>query len=636
MPFEGMQRKLTAVLSADVQGYSRLMAEDEVSTIRTLTAYRGLMANLIQQHRGRVVDSPGDNLLAEFASVVDAVRCAVVIQEELKARNAELPENRRMEFRIGINLGDVVEEEKRIYGGGVNVAARLESMAEAGGICISGSVYDEIENKLAFGYGFLGQHRVKNVTKPIRVYSVLMEPGVAAGVARGGRLGGRRRQMTLLAAALVLLVGVVAAAVWTVYRRPSPSPVKPASLERMAFPLPDKPSIAVLPFVNLSGDPEQEYLADGISENIIMALSKIPEMFVIARSSAFSYKGKAVKVQQVSEELGIQYVLEGSVQTSGNRLRVTAQLVDAIRGHHLWSERYDRGMKNLFVLLDEITKEIVVSLQIELTHGEQARLWHDTDNLEAWGYAVRGYSLFQRYSRADNVKARDLFERALALDPQFGAAKTMLAWTHLIDATYGFTGSRILSFKRAVALAQEAAATDDTQPEVHSLLGGIYLLQGQYEEAIAEGERSIALNPNNAMSHLLLSQSMRFAGRYEEAVELAQRAIRLSPYYPAWYLTVLGHACRDAGRYEEALTSYKQLLNRSEKGECPPLWAHIGLASVYMELGREQEARQHAAEVHRLHPNFSLESWRKGFAYRDPAHVDRLVEMLNKAGLQKG
>ncbi len=424
--------------------------------------------------------------------------------------------------------------------------------------------------------------------------------------------------------------------VWLRYLRPSPPPARVAVEERMTYPLPDKPSVAVLPFVNMSGDPGQEYLADGITENTIMALSKIPEMFVISRSSTFTYKGKPVKVQKVSEELGVRYVLEGSVQTAENRLRVTAQLVDATTGHHLWSERYDREMKDLFTLLDDITKEIVVALQIELTHGEQAALWQETDNLEAWGLATKGYSLYQRYDRADNAKARQLFERAIELDPDFAAAKAMLAWTHLIDATYGFSGSRILSFKRAVTLAQEAAAMDDTQPEVHSLLGGIHLLQGHYEDAIAEGEKSISLNPNNALSHILLSQSMRFAGRFEEAVALAERAIRLSPYYPAWYLTALSHAYRDAGRYEEALDSYQRLLDRCEIGECPPLWAHIGLASVYMELDREDEARRHAEEVLRLHPNFSLETWRKGFAYKDPAHVDRLVETLQKAGLEKG
>ncbi len=637
MTTEGFKRKLTAILSADVKGYSRLMGEDEDETVRALTTRRELVTTLVQKHHGRVVDSPGDNVLAEFASVVDAVRCGVEVQEEVRARNAELPENRKMEFRIGINLGDVIVEGERIYGDGVNVAARLESLAEGGGVCISGTVHDQIETKLTLGYQFLGEHTVKNITKPIRVYRVLMEPGVVARMPRGEEPEWRRWQKTALAAVFVLLVGALAVAIWRLYLRPTPPPPEKVAVEeRMAFPLPDKPSIAVLPFVNMSGDPEQDFLADGISENTIMALSKIPEMFVIARSSTFTYKGKPVKVQQVSEELGVRYVLEGSVQKSANRLRVTAQLIDATTGHHLWSERYDRDMKDLFTLLDEITKEIVVALQIELTHGQQAAMLHGTDNLEAWGHVVKGYSLYQRYTRAENTTARRLFQRALELDPNFAAAKTMLAWTYLIDATYGFSGSRILAFKRAVTLAQEAAAMDDTQPEVHSLLGGIHLLQREYEDAIAEGERSIALNPNNAMSYVLLSQSMRFAGRFDEAVALAERAIRLSPYYPASYLTALAHAYHDAGRYEEALASYQQLLSRCEKGECSSLWAHIGLAGVYMELGREEEARQHAEEVLRLHPNFSLKTVRQGFAYKDPAHVNRLVETLSKAGLKRG
>ena len=639
MSTEGYRRKLTAILSADVKGYSRLMGEDEDATVRALTARRKLVATLVQKHQGRVVDSPGDNVLAEFASVVDAARCGVEIQEEVRARNTELPENRKMEFRVGINLGDVLVEGEQIYGDGVNVAARLESLAEGGGICISGTVHDHIENKLTLGYQFLGEHTVKNITKPIRVYRVLMEPGAEARVPRREEPKRKRWQKTALTAVFVLLAGALAVALWRLYVRPTPPSSPPAEVaveEKVPFSLPDKPSIAVLPFVNMSGDPEQDFLADGISENTIMALSKIPEMFVIARSSTFAYKGRSIKVQQVSEELGVRFVLEGSVQKSENRLRVTAQLVDATTGHHLWSERYDRDMKDLFTLLDQITKEIVVALQIELTHGEQAAMLHGTDNLEAWGCVVKGYSLYQQNTRAENTKARTLFEQALELDPDFAAAKTMLAWTYLIDATYGFSGSRILAFKRAVALAQEAAAMDDTQPEVHSLLGGIHLLKREYDEAISEGERSIALNPNNALSHVLLSQSMRFAGRFDEAVALAERAIRLSPYYPASYLTALAHAYHDAGRYEEALASYEQLLNRCDKGECSSLWAHIGLAGVYMELGRKKEARHHAEEVLRLYPNFSLKTLRQGFAYKDSAHVDHLVETLSRAGLTKG
>lgn len=340
MSKKGLKRKLAAILNADVEGYSRLMGNDETSTIHTLTAYKDAMTAHIEQNRGRVVDAPGDNFLAEFASVVDAVQCAVEIQRELAERNAELPEERKMVFRIGVNLGDIVEENDRIYGDGVNIAARLEGICSGGGVCISGTAFEHVENKLDLVYEDLGEHEVKNIGKPIRVFRVLSYSGAAA--------------------------------------------YQPASVKKMAFPLPEKPSIAVLPFDNMSGDPTQDYLGDGISENIITALSYIPEMFVIARNSSFSYKGKPIKVQQISEELGVRYILEGSVLKSGDKIRITAQLIDALSGGHMWSERYDRDLKELFSLLDDITQAVTVALQVELTHGEQARIsFGSTRNFEA-------------------------------------------------------------------------------------------------------------------------------------------------------------------------------------------------------------------------------------------------------------
>jgi adenylate cyclase len=620
-------------MSADVAGYSRLMSEDEAATVKTLATYREVMASLIKQHRGRVVDSPGDNVLAEFASVVDAVQCAVAVQKEFQARNAELLENRRMEFRIGINLGDVIEEQERIYGDGVNIAARLEALADPGGICVSKTAFDQIESKLPLGYEYLGDQKVKNIPKPVGAYRVLMEPRVtmAEEIEEGKPVPVWRRKAILLGGVALVLV-VIAALIWNFYFRPPPMEV--ASVERMAFPLPDKPSIAVLPFVNLSKEPEQEYLADGITENIITALSNISEMFVIARNSTFTYKGRPVKVQQVAEELGVRYVLEGSVQKAGDRVRVTAQLVDATTGHHLWAKRYDRDIRELFALQDEITQKIVVELQVELIQGEGARRPGSTQSLEAWEHGVKATSLFQRFTKEDNAKARELFEQAIKVDPEYAFAWTMLAWTHWIDANFGFSESRADSFKRAVELAKKAVALDDTQPNVHALLGGIHLFRRQYEKAIAEGERAIALGPNDATSHVLLAHTMHYAGRFEEAITLAKKAMRLTPYYPAWYLSILAQSCRMAGRYEEALAAYKQLLDRSRKGEVPPLWAHIGLAVTYMELGLEEEARAHAAEVMRIDPNFSLESWSKADFFKDPAHFERLLDTLRKAGLK--
>jgi adenylate cyclase len=364
MPEDGFKRKLAAILSADVEGYSRLMGQNEEQTIRTLTSYRTAISDLVQQYRGRVVDTPGDNVLAEFSSVVDAVKSAVKIQTDLAERNAELPMELRMQFRIGVNVGDVVEEESRIYGDGVNIAARVESMADAGGICISGRAYDQVENKLDWKYDYLGEKKVKNISRQIRVYNLLMKPKSSSDV---------------------------------------------ASEERMAFPLPDKPSIAVLPFDNMSGDPEQEYIGDGISESIISALALSPDMLVIARNSTFVYKGKPVKVQQIAEDLGVRYILEGSFLTAGNRIRITAQLVDALSGHHAWTEQYDREMQDFFDLLDDISKQIAIELQVELTSGDTLRSISKTRNFKAWANNVKGLRYYFKVTEENNMQARKYF-----------------------------------------------------------------------------------------------------------------------------------------------------------------------------------------------------------------------------------
>ncbi len=392
MTAQEVKRKLAAILSADVKGYSRLMGKDEEATVRTLNAYKEVMTNLIQQHHGRVVDAPGDNVLAEFASVVDAVRCAVEIQKELKTRNNELHENRRMEFRIGVNLGDVIEDGEQILGDGVNIAARLENLSEAGGICISGTAYDQVENKLSLGYEYLGEQTVKNIAKPVRVYRVLMEPEAAGKVLGERKAKSRRLPRAAIGLAVAVIVVAAFIIIWKFYISPAPQPevtpkgkiavsqtekapavappsaevtpkesaavptpekvlkpvtpstpkVEVASKEKMAFPLPDKPSIAVLPFVNMSGDKEQEYFSDGLTEEIINALSRLPQIFVIARNSSFTYKGKAVDIKQVGREMGVQYVMEGSVRKEANRIRITAQLIDSTSGRHVFSERYDR------------------------------------------------------------------------------------------------------------------------------------------------------------------------------------------------------------------------------------------------------------------------------------------------------
>jgi adenylate cyclase len=589
---ESFKRKLTAIVSADVKGYSRLMGDNEAETVKTLTAYRKIMGELIQQHRGRVVDSPGDNILAEFASVVDAVQCSVAAQKELKSRNTERPENRRMEFRIGVNLGDVIEEGERIYGDGVNIAARIESLAEAGGICISGTVYEHIENKLPLKYDYLGEHAVKNITKPVRVYSVPME------------------------------------------YQSLPLRGEVASTNRMEFPLPEKPSIAVLPFDNLSGDPDQEYLADGMTENIITVLSNVPAMFVIARNSTFTYKGKAVKVQSVAEDLGVQYVLEGSVQKSGSRVRVTAQLIDAIKGHHLWADRYDRDLQDVFALQDEITLKILTALQVKLTHGQEAQMHESTDNLDAWRHFVRAIDFFERFTKEDNTKAQEFFKRAVELDSKYAAAWTMLGWTYWIDASYGFSESPKECFKQAVTIAQKALELDKANPDVHSLLGGIHLFQGQHEQAVSEGKKAIALRPNDACNLALLAQTLSYSGRSEEAIELMERAMRLNPYYPEWYLGILGQSYRVAGRYEQAIATYNELLERRRKTGGTTIQSHLGLTLTYMKIGKEDEARDHAAEVLRMDPAFSLEWVRQATFFKDQALLEEDLAAMGKAGLK--
>jgi TolB-like protein/class 3 adenylate cyclase len=395
MTQESFKRKLTAILSADVEGYSRLMGEDEETTVRTLTAYREVMSTLIQQHNGKVIDSPGDNLLAEFASVVDALQCAVAVQKEITARNEGLSENRRMQFRIGINLGDVIQEENRIYGDGVNIAARLEGLSEPGGICISKTAFDHIESKLPYGYEFLGDQTVKNIAKPVGAYRVLMEPRVTVARKPEEEKPATVRRMSILIGVVAVLVLAVAVGIWQFYmRRPS---VEPASPERMAYPLPDKPSIAVLPFVNMSEDPKQEYFSDGLTDEIIATLSSVPKLFVIARNSTFTYKGKPVKVQQVSEELGVRYVLEGSVKRAGDKIRITAQLIDALSGHHLWAKQYDRNLDDIFAVQDEITKKIITAMQVKLTEGEQVRAAaKGTNNLEAYLKYLQANEYLQR------------------------------------------------------------------------------------------------------------------------------------------------------------------------------------------------------------------------------------------------
>jgi adenylate cyclase len=635
MTTQEIKRKLTAILSADVKGYSRLMGEDEKGTVRTLNAYREVMANLIRQHHGRVVDATGDNLMAEFASVVDAVECAVEIQKELKTRNADLPENRRMEFRIGINLGDVIEEEGRIYGDGVNIAARIESLSEAGGVCISGTAFDQVENKLSLGYEYLGEQTVKNIAKPVRAYGVLMEPRVMmkaqAKEGERSKAQGVRRNPIVLGALGAIVVLAIAAGVWQFALRPSPPRVEPASKERMALPLPDKPSIAVLPFVNMSADPQQEYFSDGLTEEIITALSKTPKLFVIARNSSSVYKGKAVNVQQVSRELGVRYVLEGSVRRSGNQLRITAQLIDATTGSHLWAERYDRELKDIFTTQDEITMKILTSLQVSLTDGEMTRMYaKGTNNLDAYLLFLQGLGEAERMNKDGNFLGRQMAEKAIALDPKYAMAYNLLATTYMNEVPLGLSEDPRLSLKRAMELTQKAIALDNSLAWPHALLGWIYTLMLQHDKGIAECEQAVNLEPNSAISYFYLSLALKYAGRPKEAITMAKEAIRLNPIPPGFYYQNITHLYCLTGQYEEAIKAGKE----ATRVEPNNFTARALLTVAYSLNGRQEEARIEAAEVLRINPKFRVEHWAKTIPFKNEADRELTIGALRKAGLK--
>jgi adenylate cyclase len=630
MTTQEVKRKLTAILNADVKGYSRLMGEDEKGTVRTLNAYKEIMGNLIQHHHGRVVDAPGDNVLAEFVSVVDAVECAVEVQRELKTRNAELPENRRMEFRIGVNLGDVIEDGEQILGDGVNIAARLENLSEAGGICISGKAYDEVKNKLNLGYEYLGEQTVKNISEPVRVYRVLMEPEAAGKVI--GEKKAKPKQWKNAAIGLVVAVVVVVAVIliWKYYTPPAPK-MEVASKERTALPLPDKPSIAVLPFVNMSGDPQQEYFSDGLTEEIITALSKTPKLFVIARNSSSAYKGKAVNVQQVSRELGVKYVLEGSVRRSGNQLRITAQLIDATTGSHLWAERYDRELKDIFATQDEITMKILTSLQVSLTEGEMARMQaKGTNNLDAYLLFLQGWREAGSMNKDGNFLGRQMAEKAIALDPKFAMAYNLLATTYMNEVLLALSEDPRLSLKKAMELAQKAIALDNSLAWPHALLGWIYTLMLQHDKGIAECEQAVNLEPNSAISYFYLSLALKYAGRPKEAITMAKEAIRLNPIPPGFYYQNLTHLYCLTGQYEEAIKVGKE----ATRVEPNNFTVRAFLTVAYSLHGRQEEARIEAAEVLRINPKFRVEYWAKTIPFKNEADRELTIGALRKAGLK--
>ena len=583
MTQEGFKRKLTAILSADVEGYSRLMDDDEEATVRTLSSYRTAIADLVQQFRGRIVDNPGDNILTDFTSVVDAVNCAVEIQQDLAERNAKLPDNRQMQFRIGVNLGDVIEDDGRIYGDGVNIAARVEGLAEAGGVCISGSVYDQVENKLDFKCDYMGEQAVKNISKPVRVYRILTELDEG-----------------------VLILG-----------------------KKIEFP--DKPSIAVLPFVNMSGDSSQEYFSDGLTEQIITGISKIPGLFVIARNSAFAYKGQAVRVQRIGQELGVKHILEGSVQKAGDRVRINAQLIDTSTERHLWAESYDRVLKDIFAIQDDITIQLIKALHVKLIGGEQSRYYMEgTENINAFIKMLQGTEYFYRLTAEDNLFARDFWEEAINLDQNYSLPCALLALSHHWDYGFGWSKSPLESFELAEKMAKKALSLNDSTELAHQVLSFNHVFKHQHDKAIERGEQALVINPNNADSYASLSIVYSFSGMPEKAISLLEKAFRLNPVAPANYYSFLAVAYRMTKQYAEAIKAYHKSLQIS-----PDFFqSHMGLAVCYVATGNIGKAQNALAEALKLNPNLSLDFVPIAAPFKDQSNVEFIVESLRKAGLK--
>jgi adenylate cyclase len=630
-----VERKLAAILCADVYGFSRLMGEDEEATLRTLKSHRKLIDTQIEQHHGRFVNSAGDSVLAEFASVVEAVNCAVGIQTGLKAENASIPAERRMEFRIGVNLGDVMVEGEQIYGDGVNVAARLESLAEPSGICVSGTAHDHVRDKLALAYEDAGEQAVKNIARPVHVWRVLLDGTTPTRrpTRQFPRKYWRSGILSLTGLAIVIATIVI---VQHLSLKPQPTHASIPPLEKPALPLPSIPSIAVLPFANLSGDPQQEYFSDGISYQLINSLSRLPGIFVIAPNSSFGYKGKNVREQEIGKELGVKYLLEGSVHKEAGQIRIGVALVDASTGTEEWTAQYDRPLKDIFAVQDEIVGKVVTTLgllfkldEMKLPHFGSAQ---PTENLEAFDdylRAVKSFSLgiLSHGTKDDSEKARQLMEKAIDLDPKYAAAYAYLGWIHMMSAWNQWSANPLADLKQATELAQKALALDDTDSSALALLGDSDWMQGRYDQSVADGERAVAINPNYAIGFFSLADALNVYGRPEAAIRAAQKAMRLDPTGKDLYSGDVGVAYVEMGRYQDAIPILKQTLTAFPN----ILISHICLLVAYVELGHEEDARAEAAEIVRMSPQFTVASIPPG---RDAAWNKRFRDDLRKAGLK--
>ena len=579
------QRKIAAILAADVAGYSRLMADDERATVAALTAARAVFRDRIEAQGGRVVDTAGDSVLAIFPSVVEAVGCAVAVQETLADSGADVAEKRRMRFRVGVNLGDIIEQaDGTIYGDGVNIAARLESLADPGGVMISESAHMQVRRAADMAFTDAGSHEVKNIPDPVHAFSVATKGAVAA-------------------------------------------PAAPAKQIKRA----EKSSIAVLPFDNMSGDAEQEYFSDGISEDLITALSRVRWLTVIARNSTFTYKGSAVDVKQVGREMGVRYVLEGSVRRAGKRVRITAQLIEAETGAHIWAERYDRELDDIFDLQDEITGTITTAIEPEIGAAERERARAKPPNdLGAWDAYQRGLWHMYRYSAEDMATARTLFEQAIALDPGFGPAHAALAYTRYADGVFGFTDDLEASHAKGLVAAREAIALDEKDPIAHCYLGRLHTQAGAHDLGLAEFDLALTLNPHFAMARYGRGLALTFSGRPEEALVELEAAIRLSPHDPQMWLFELLAAMANMGMrdYETGLRwAHKAVAHRASG-----FYGYMVLAAAAAQLGKDAEAGTALAKMLELKPDFSIGFVHRAWPNWHESSIAILTEGLAKAG----
>ncbi len=588
MAEERLQRRLAAILSADVVGYSRLMGIDEAGTLARLKAVRrDLIDPLITAHSGRTVKLMGDGALVEFASAVDAVTCAIEVQKQILERNADSPEDSRIQFRIGINVGDIIVDGDDIYGDGVNVAARIQALADPGGIYISRGAAEQVRDKVPIKIETRGEQTVKNIARPIEVFCIIADDRDAIVVA-----------------------------------------VNKSEIHVQTPMVVDKPSIAVLAFNNMSGDPEQEYFSDGISEDIITDLSKLSELHVIARNSTFNYKGKGIDVKQVGRDLGVRYVLEGSVRKAGNRVRVTGQLIDAANGEHIWADRFDRDLTDIFAVQDELTREIISALKVKLTPEQKGRLARKNNiDVEAYNLFLRGREQAQLHTKSNNVEARTLLERAIAINPDFAAAHAYVAFTRLNDYVIGRGDER--SLQACLEVATRAVAMDDEDPYAHFVFSLILLWHREYDRAFAEVQRCLALAPSSAEGHLHLASMQYYCGDPSSSIDMLNAYMRLDPFYPELALHFLAQAQHSLGQFDAAVATLKLRLERNPNSET----AYALLASCYGHLGRIAEGRSAWAEVMRIAPDFSVEQRWRTLPFRNPDDFEHRVEGLRKAGL---